>query len=345
MQYRYLGKTGIKVSELCLGTMTFGWKADEHESHRILDEFRSDGGNFIDTADVYGRGQSEKIIGSWLKHNDREEFIIATKVRFESGKGPNGLGLTRKHILHSLKESLSRLSTDYIDLYQMHAWDPATPIEETLSVFSWLVDEGYVRYIGASNFRGWQLQRAVDAAREMGFHQLASLQPQYSLICRATEFELLPLCIREGLGVLPWSPLGGGWLTGKYTKDMKEPPAGTRIGDRFREGETERWYSLANDRTWALIDELTATASKKGKTISQIALNWVLHRKGVTAPIVGASNLDQLKENLGACGWKLDRAEIEEIDRLSSINVGYPYDDRAEKQQLTGREDTLEQRV
>lgn len=339
MRNTYLGWSGVRVSELCLGTMTFGWRADKKESHRMLSMFLENGGNFIDTADVYGQGESERIIGEWIRNVDREELVIATKVRFRTGEGANSLGLTRKHILSAIKKSLGRLGTDYVDLYQMHAWDPATPIEETLSVLTDLVEEGYVRYIGASNFRGWQLQKAVDVSKSMGLKRLVSLQPQYSLLARATEFELIPLCLSERLAVLPWSPLKGGWLTGKYTRDMQEPPAGTRIGERFMEGEKERWYSAANERTWALLDALREIASREGRTVSQIALRWLMQKPGVTAPVIGASSAEQLKENLGACGWELQKHDIEVLDALSRIEVGYPYDAMAEQQQRSGRED------
>jgi aryl-alcohol dehydrogenase-like predicted oxidoreductase len=339
LKMKYLGWSGVRVSEICLGTMTFGWRADEKESHRMLNLFVENGGNFIDTADVYGEGESERIIGGWLRGVDRDEMVIATKVRFRSGKGANDIGLTRKHIISAVKQSLRRLGTDYIDLYQVHAWDPATPLEETLQVLTNLVEEGYVRYIGASNFRGWQLQKALDISRSMGLERFLSLQPQYSLLCRATEFELLPLCRAEKVGVLPWSPLKGGWLTGKYTRDMQEPPENTRIGERFREGERERWYSVANERTWALLDALREIALTEKKTVSQIALNWVMSKKEVTSPIIGASNSQQLLENLGASGWSLSREQMELLDRLSSIDPGYPYDERAEMQQRAGRED------
>ncbi|MFP4323110.1 MAG: aldo/keto reductase, partial [Anaerolineales bacterium] len=218
MEYRYMGRTGLKVSELCLGTMTFGRELDEKDSHAMLDRFAEAGGDFIDTADVYTRGVSEEITGRWLKNQKREDFIIATKVRFAMGDGHNEVGLSRKHILEGVEQSLRRLNTDYIDLYQVHAWDPGTPLEETLRTLDSLVTAGKVRYIGVSNFKGWQLQKAMDISHQMGLEAFACLQPLYNLLDRSLEWELLDVAQNEGLGIIPWSPLRGGWLTGKYRR-------------------------------------------------------------------------------------------------------------------------------
>lgn len=221
MELRLLGKTGLRVSELCLGTMTFGRDAGEETAFRIMDEFEASGGNFFDTADVYNQGgRSEEILGKWLSNRNREDYIVATKVRFATSDKPNSVGLTRKHIRHSVEGSLRRLKTDYIDILQVHAWDPPiTDLSETLSALQALVDEGgKVLHIGASNFRAWQLMLALSISRENGLSEFVSLQPQYSLLCRATEFELIPpLCVHENIAVLPWSPLKGGVLSGKYT--------------------------------------------------------------------------------------------------------------------------------
>src|ERR1700693_220635 len=208
MNYRYLGKTGIKVSELCLGAMTFGREneASEEESFQMMDHFVEAGGNFIDTANVYSSGISEEIVGGWLKNQHRDDLLIGTKVRFPMGSGPNDLGLSRKHILSSAEASLRRLQTDYIDLYQVHCWDEKTPLEETLSTLNDLVRKGVVRYVGASNFGGWQLQRAIDESRAYGWEAFVCLQPQYNLLCRRTEWELIPPSLRGGLGVLSWRP-------------------------------------------------------------------------------------------------------------------------------------------
>ncbi len=339
MNYRYLGKTGVRVSELCFGTMTFGWKADEQTSHQMLDMFAAGGGNFIDTADVYADGKSEEILGNWLHEQNRDDFFVATKVRFGSSEKPNDIGLTRKHILSSVRKSLKRLKTDYIDLYQVHAWDPATPIAETLDVLNDLVHEGTVRYIGASNFRAWQLQKALDTSESMGLAKFCSLQPQYNLLCRGTEYELIPACMANGIGVIPWSPLRGGLLSGKYRRSMDVPPDNTRIGGAYREGRTEMWKKYNNEVTWSIVEALDRIAGELGKTDSQVALNWLLHREGVTAPIIGAASTSQLQENMGAAGWKLESRHTEELGRLSATGVSYPYDEAAEQQQRRGRED------
>lgn len=339
MNYRYIGRTGLKVSELCLGTMTFGRQVEEKESHRILDAYVSGGGNFIDTADVYSGGNSERIVGSWLEGKNREELVIATKVRGAIGEGQNRLGLSRKHIRKAVRDSLERLKTDYIDLYQVHAFDPATSLEETLRALNDLVDEGLILYIGASNFRGWQLQRALDLSGELGLLRFCCLQPQYSLMCRATEFELLPVCSGESLGVIPWSPLKGGWLSGKYTRGMKEPPAKTRLGDAAQAGDRERWDAFNNEKTWAILDTLKEVADKEQKSMAQTALNWLLGRKGVTAPIIGARSIEQLNENMGASGWSLREESIRALEEITRPEVSYPYDSFSEMQQWRGRED------
>jgi len=339
VRYRHLGKTGIRVSELCLGAMTFGMFADEKESFRIMDRFADAGGNFIDTANVYMQGVSEEIVGKWLKGRDRSRFVIATKVRFIMGDGPNDVGLSRKHILDSVKASLRRLGTDYIDLYQVHAWDPKTPLEETLSTLNDLVRAGCVRYIGASNFRGWQLQKALDLSRLHGWEAFVSLQPQYNLLSRAVEYELIPVCLNEGLGVIPWSPLRGGWLSGKYRRGMTAPPEGTRVALASEKGWSETWERYNNEFTWNVLDALFEAAQAAGKTPAQTAINWVLHRPGVTAPIIGARNVEQLEDNLGAIGWELAPELVERLNLASRLPViTYPYDDAAEQQQRRGRD-------
>ncbi|GGJ11835.1 aldo/keto reductase [Alicyclobacillus cellulosilyticus] len=337
MQYRFLGKTGLLVSELCLGAMTFGREADEATSLQILDRFADAGGNFIDTANVYSRGVSEEIVGRWLKGKNREDFVIATKVRFAMGEKPNDVGLSRKHIMAAVEASLRRLGTDYIDLYQVHAWDPKTPLEETLSTLNDLVRRGWVRYIGASNFRAWQLQKAIDLSRQHGWEAFVSLQPQYNLLCRATEYELLPLCEAEGLGVIPWSPLRGGWLSGKFRRGMTAPPEDSRIAQAERQGWSEAWTRYNNEFTWNVLDALHEVAREVEKTPAQVAINWLLQRPAVTAPIIGARNLEQLEDNLGASGWALPPEAVRKLDEASRLPVSYPYDDAAERQQRAGR--------
>jgi len=338
MDFRYLGKTGLRVSELCLGTMTLGRETSEEDSYKILDRYASVGGNFLDTADVYTRGRSEDIVGTWLQSQNRDDYVVATKVRFPMGEGPNDVGLSRKHIMAGVKESLRRLKTDYIDLYQVHAWDPRTPLEETLSTLNDLVREGLVRYIGASNFKGWQLQKAIDLSRQKGWESFVCLQPQYNLLCRATEYELIDVCENEGLGVIPWSPLRGGWLSGKFTREMAKPLENTRIAEAAEKGYSETWDKYNNDFTWNLLDELKDVAKEAEKTPAQVAINWLLQSRGVTAPIIGARTMEQLEANLGAAGWALNVEQKARLDKASELFVSYPYDQSAIDQRTKGRE-------
>jgi aryl-alcohol dehydrogenase-like predicted oxidoreductase len=325
MEYRFLGRTGMQVSELCLGAMTFGRETTEELSHRMLDRFVEAGGNFVDTADVYSTGTSEEIVGRWLKGKVRDDLVIATKVRFAMGKGPNDIGLSRKHILSGVDASLRRLGTDYIDLYQVHMWDDATPLEETLSTLNDLVRQGKVRYIGASNFCGWQLQKAVDLSRGMGWEVLSSLQPQYNLLARSTEWELIPVCQNEGLGVICWSPLRGGWLSGKYRRGMEAPPVGSRVQIAEEKGWSESWSAYNNEHTWGVIDALVELSDQVGKRPAQAAINWLLQRPGVTAPIIGARTMEQLDQNLGSVGWSLDEEQMSRLNAASETHSPYPY--------------------
>jgi len=326
MEYRYLGATGVKVSELCLGAMTFGRETDEPTSRQMMDHFAAGGGNFIDIADVYAGGLSEEIVGRWLQGKRREDYIIATKVRFPMGKGVNDLGLSRKHILDGVEASLRRLNTDYIDLYQVHCWDPGTPLEQTLSTLDALVKSGKVRYIGASNYSGWQLQKAVDLQRRYGWEPFVCLQPLYNLLDRYAEWELIPVCQNEGLGVIPWSPLRGGWLSGKYRRGMEAPPADTRVDTASSQGWSERWEVYATERTWTILDTLFAVAEEAGKTPAQTALRWVLQRPGITAPIIGARTMEQLAGNMGSTGWALTAAQMDRLNAASAPPDVYPYD-------------------
>jgi aryl-alcohol dehydrogenase-like predicted oxidoreductase len=325
MEHRFLGRTGMQVSELCMGAMTFGRETTEELSHRMLHRFVEAGGNFIDTADVYSTGKSEEVVGRWLKDKVRDDLVVATKVRFAMGEGPNDLGLSRKHILSGVEASLRRLGTDYIDLYQVHMWDDATPLEETLSTLNDLVRAGKVRYVGASNFSGWQLQKAIDLSRQMGWEILSSLQPQYNLLARSTEWELIPVCQREGLGVICWSPLRGGWLSGKYRRGMEAPPEGSRVQIAEEKGWSESWSAYNNEHTWGVIDALLEISDEIGKAPAQIAINWLLQRPGVTAPIIGARTMEQVEQNLGAAGWSLNEAQMARLDADSEIEPPYPY--------------------
>jgi aryl-alcohol dehydrogenase-like predicted oxidoreductase len=326
MNYRYLGKTGLKVSDLCLGAMTFGRESSETDSHAMLDHFVAAGGNFIDTANVYTRGVSEEIVGRWLKGKNRHDLIIATKVRFPMGEGVNDVGLSRHHILWAVEESLRRLGTEYIDLYQVHCWDPGAPLEETLSTLDTLVKSGKVRYIGASNYAGWQLQKAIDLSNRHGWEQFTCLQPLYNLLDRSVEWELIQVCLNEGLGVIPWSPLRGGWLSGKYWRGMEAPIEGTRIESAEKHGWSESWSAYANERTWSILDVLVAVAAEVKKTPAQVALNWLLQQPAVSAPIIGARTMAHLENNLGASGWALTAEQVARLNHVSETALAYPYD-------------------
>ena len=326
MDYTTLGRTGLQVSRLCLGTMTFGRESSEAASHQMLDCFVQRGGNFVDTADAYSNGRSEEIVGKWLKGKNRQDMIIATKVRF--GDGLNNRGLSRKHILDAIEGSLRRLNTDFIDIYQVHMWDISTSIDETLSTLNHLVQNGKVRYLGVSNFSGWQLQKTIDLCRTIGWEPISCLQPLYNLLDRETEWELIPVCLNDGLGIIPWSPLRGGWLSGKFQQGMTTPPEGTRI--RMNEPSertwTEEWTNYNNIRTWHVIDTLLTIAQEVGKSPAQVALNWLLQRPGVTAPILGARTVEQLENNLGAVGWSLNVDQMERLNKASDKQLPYPYE-------------------
>jgi aryl-alcohol dehydrogenase-like predicted oxidoreductase len=328
MEYRYMGRTGLKVSALCMGCMTFARETDEQTSQQILDRFVEAGGNFIDTADVYSRGASEEIVGRWLKaRRNRQQMIVATKVRFTMGSGPNDVGASRKHLMDGVEASLRRLQTDYIDLYQIHCWDNRTPLEETLRTLDDLVAAGKVRYLGASNFTAWQLMKALAISEIHGWSCFVCLQPQYSLLVRTIEWELLPLCRGEGLGVIPWSPLAEGWLTGKFRREER-PPSNTRVGQEI--SSDEKWRQFLNsqeaERRWRILDAVGAIAKERGKTHAQIALAWVLSQPGVTAPILGARTLEQLEDNLGCLGWALSDEEMKRLNEASEPGLPYPYD-------------------
>ncbi|GIH13027.1 aldo/keto reductase [Rugosimonospora africana] len=325
MEYRFLGATGLKVSELCLGAMTFGREADERTSHQLLDRFVDAGGMFIDTADVYHAGESERIVGRWLKTRSRDDLVIATKVYGAMGTGPNDSGAGRKHIRSAVEASLRRLGTDYIDLYQVHVFDDATPLTETLSTLDQLVTSGKVRFLGASNYTGWQLQKSIDVAMRHGWEPFTCLQPLYNLLDRGTELDLIPVCGNEGVGVIPWSPLRGGWLTGKYHRDMSAPPPDTRVDRAASQGGAEQWAAYANERTWSILDTLRAVAGETGRTLAQVALRWLLQRPAVTAPIIGARNRDQLDDNLGATGWSLSPEQLDRLTSASDRELPYPH--------------------
>ena len=323
MEFRPLGRTGIRVSQACLGAMTFGRETPEDESRAILDRYLDAGGNFLDTANVYNRGASEEILGRALGAR-RDNIVLATKCRMPMGDGPNDSGASRHAIREQVEASLRRLHTDWIDLYQIHCWDANTPLAETLSTLNDLVHEGKVRYIGASNYTGWQLATALGAAREHGWEPYISIQPQYSLVCRDIERELLPLADYAGLAVLPWSPLGGGLLSGKY-QPGEAPAPDTRAADTTPSAVLMR-MRIQEERNFAVAQAVHDLAADLGRTMAQVALNWVLHRPGVTAPILGARTVAQIDDNLGAIGWRLDDASLARLEDASAIPMGYPYD-------------------
>ncbi len=329
MEYRHLGRSGLKVSAFALGTLTFGRETPEEESDALLDHFLAAGGNFIDTADVYSRGCAEAVLGRWLRRQGRDDLVIATKARYPMGPGPNDAGASRKHLIAGVENSLRRLQTEYIDLYQMHCWDHATPLEETFDTLDTLVRSGKVRYVGVSNYAGWQVAKATMLCRQRGWAVPVSAQPQYNLLCRSVEWEVLPACAEEGMGVLPWSPLRGGWLSGRYRRGMAAPPADSRVAEAEAQGWGESWSAYNTARTWEIVDTLISVAAETGKTPSQIALNWLLHRRGVTAPIIGARTMAHLIDNLGGMGWSVDGEQMARLDAVSDPGLPYPYDEIA----------------
>lgn len=334
MQYRTLGNSGAIVSNYALGTMTFGAEATEEQSRAILDDYLASGGNFIDTADVYSSGVSEEIIGRWLAERPeaRDNVVLATKGRFPMGTAPNDVGTSRRHLTRALDDSLRRLGVEQIDLYQLHAWDPITPLEETLRFLHDAVSSGKIAYYGFSNFLGWQLTKAVHLAKAHGWSAPVTLQPQYSLLVREIESEIVPASLDAGIGLLPWSPLGGGWLSGKYKRD--EPPTGaTRLGENPDRG-MEAWKARnADARTWEVIEEVEEIAGRHGVSASQVALAWLADRPAVTSVILGARTTTQLADNLAAADLVLTPGETERLTEASRPPVGvYPYGPMAHEQ-------------
>jgi aryl-alcohol dehydrogenase-like predicted oxidoreductase len=331
MKYHRLGNTGLKVSEICLGTMTFGssfyniGEVDLELAKRIVKTSWEAGVNFFDTADVYSFGESEQILGQAIKDLgiDRRKAVIATKVRGAMSEGAmdgtadvNNVGLSRKHIMESVEASLQRLDTDYIDLYQIHGVDDTTPIEETLAALNDLVRQGKVHYIGCSNLSVRQLAKAIQISKANGWATFSSLQAYYSVAGRDLEYELLPLCREEGLGVLPWSPLAGGFLTGKYRRDQEGPEGARRSEFDFPPVNKEKAYDVVE-----VMDDI---AEYKGASIPQVALAWLLHREGVTSVIIGAKKISQLEDNLGAADVELTADEISRISEVTEPHDIYP---------------------
>ena len=317
MEYRNLGRTGLKVSELCLGTMQWGWTASEEASGAVMDAFVAAGGNFIDTADIYSRwaegnpgGVSEEIIGRWMKaRGNRRQIVLATKVRGVMWPGPNGEGLSRGHIMAAVEDSLRRLQTDHIDLYQTHWFDAGTPIDETLRALDDLVRQGKVRTVGCSNYPAWRLAKSLWISDKLGLARYDSIQPHYNIAYRAEfERELKPLCQEEGIGVIPYSPLAGGFLTGKYRRDAPVP-------DSARASGIQRRY--LNDRGFTILEALEKLGQARGKSIAQMALAWLLSQPVITSPIIGANSIEQLNDSLGAVGLRLTADEMKALDAAS----------------------------
>jgi aryl-alcohol dehydrogenase-like predicted oxidoreductase len=317
MEYRKLGRTGLKVSPLCLGTMQFGWTADEEASFRVLDAFAEAGGNFIDTADVYSfwadgnpGGVSETIIGRWMKdRGSRRQIVLATKVRGRMWNGPNGEGLSRLHIMQAVEDSLRRLDVEVIDLYQTHFYDQTTPIDETLRALDDLIRQGKVRYVGASNLPAWMLMESLWQAEQNGVARYASLQPHFNLAHREEfERELLPVCEKFGIGVIPYSPLAAGFLTGKY--DREHVPESARA-DRIK-------ASYFNERGWAILDVVRELASELETVPAAVALAWQLANPVISSPIIGANTAEQLAESFRALEIQLDKTQLARLNQISA---------------------------
>lgn len=317
MQQTYLGRSGLVVSELCLGTMTFGASAGPDEARAIIERFRAAGGTFFDTADVYAGGKSEQVLGEALS-SERDDVVIATKAYGPTGQGPNDRGASRRHLVRAVDDSLRRLGTDYIDLYQLHAWDPTTPLDETLATLEDLVRSGKVLYLGVSNFVGWQIERACQEQARRGYDRFVSLQPQYSLVERQIELETLPAAAANGLGVLAWSPLAAGFLTGKYSRD----------GSSEQPGRFAQFVDNIGEQGWRVLDEVRAIASARGVAPASVAIAWVAAQGQAlaTIPIVGATRADQLDASLPAAEVALTDEELTRLTELSEPARGYPWD-------------------
>ncbi|WP_244273988.1 aldo/keto reductase [Geodermatophilus obscurus] len=325
---RTLGRSGCAVSALALGTMTFGAETDEAGAHEQLDVFAEAGGTLVDTADVYSAGAAEEIVGRWLAARPadvRDRVVLATKGRFPTGDEPNALGSSRRHLRRALEDSLRRLGVDHVDLYQLHAWDPLTPLEESLRFLDDAVSAGKVGYPGLSNFTGWQLQRAVDVAGRDHLTVPVTLQPNYSLLARGVEAEIVPACLYNGLGMLPWGPLAGGWLSGKYTRDQR-PEGATRLGEDPARGMEAYDRVGTRERTWDVLAVVQDVAEARGVPMPQVALAWLLARPAVSSVILGARTTDQLRGNLGAAGLVLSAEETARLDAVSDpAEPDYPY--------------------
>ncbi|WP_067500729.1 aldo/keto reductase [Actinoplanes sp. TFC3] len=326
MEYRQLGRSGLRVSVLTMGTMTFGGKGnfamvgstDVAEARRQVDQCLNAGINLIDTADVYSEGLSEEIVGEVLEGR-RDDVLVATKVRMTMGPGPNDAGLSRHHIIAGCEASLRRLRTDHIDLYQVHEWDGQTPLDETLDALDTLVKQGKVRYVGASNYAGWQLLKALGTADRTGAPRFVSQQIYYSLQARDAEYELIPAAVDQGLGVLVWSPLAGGLLSGKYRRNQ-QPPAGSRQLSEWNEPPV-----YDQDKLYDTVEVLVSIGQDRGVSAAQVALAYLLGRPAVTTLVIGARTAEQLTDNLAAAELKLSDEERQRLDEVSAPALLYPY--------------------
>ncbi len=327
MKMRFLGKSGIRVSELCFGTMTFGGRGDffkavgqvdQNEANTMVAMALDAGINFFDTADVYSQGLSEEICGKALGDR-RKNVILATKVRARTGPGPNDVGLSRHHILEECDASLKRLGTDYIDLYQVHSFDPITPLEETLRTLDDLVRQGKVRYIGCSNFAAWQLMKALAVSEKYGWERFISLQAFYSLLARELENELVPLCLDQGMGILVWGPLSWGFLTGKYRRGQPRP----------KDSRITKLESIPlvfdEEKGFDVVDELDLISKEHKVTVPQAAINYLLRKPGITSVIIGARTRQQLADNLKATDWEMTSSEMARLDQITNPLPLYPY--------------------
>ncbi len=325
MEQRSLGRSGTAVSALGLGTMTFGAETDEQGAHAQLDLFVEAGGTFVDTADVYAQGVSEEVVGRWLAlTGKREQVVLATKGRFSMGGSVLERGAGRRYLRMALDTSLARLGVDDVDLYQIHGWDPNSPLDETLETLDQFVSSGRVAHVGWSNVSAWQMQRIVDRCEMHGWTRPVTLQPQYNLLDRGIELEVLPMCLEEEIGILPWSPLGGGWLTGKYSPDRR-PEGETRLGEDPGRG-VEAYDARNTSHTWRVLDVVERIAESRGVSRAQVSLAWVRQRPGVSSVILGARTTGQLEDNLESAALELTSAEMAELTAVSAPGIPpYPY--------------------
>ena len=331
MNYRSLGRSGLKVPELCFGTGTFGkgtndffkaWgSSQDAEATHLIDVCMEAGCNFFDTADIYSNGESESVLGKAVSHLKRTDILLSTKATFRSGQGPNDVGSSRYHLVEALEGSLKRLNTDYIDVYHLHGFDATTPVDETLNTLDKFVREGKVRYIACSNFSGWHLMKSLSVSERYGWAKYVGHQVYYSLVGRDYEWELMPLAVDQGVGALVWSPLGWGRLTGKIRRGIPIPET-SRLNSRLVQ---EMGPQVANEHLFKVVEALDEVAAETGKTVPQIALNWLLRRPSISSLIIGARNEQQLRQNLGATGWSLTPAQVAHLDTASDVPLAYPY--------------------